>query len=135
MSIKQNIVKIGILIASVCILIFISLIILIDKNTPKGNRYLIPIDYEGNLTINYSVPNAPILKIEDGYRLIKFQISGIVNTSTEELVGKHKDEFYRYSNNVRTSMNTEYELGGGYTVRDQKNQFSFIFWVKSNVKD
>jgi len=138
MSIKQNIVKIGILIAFVLIVIFISLIILLDKNTPKGNRYLIPVGYEGNLTINYSVPNAPVLKIEDGYRLIKFPISGTVNTSTKGLTGKHKDYFYRYNNGAIISMNIEKELGGGYTVWNQKNpsnQITFIFWVKSDTKD
>ena len=78
MNIKQRIVKISILITFVLIVALISILILIDKNTPKGNRYLIPVGYTGSLTINYSVPNAPILKTENGYRLIKFQSSGTI---------------------------------------------------------
>lgn len=108
---------------------------LIETDMPKRDRYLIPENYSGWLCITYSVPGAPALEMEDGYRLVKFPASGIVETSTEGKPGKYKDEFWRYSGVTRRQMNVEKELGGGNSIARSKNLagYTFMFWVSPDV--
>lgn len=108
---------------------------LIETDMPKRDRYLIPENYSGWLCITYSVPGASVLEMEDGYRLVKFPASGIVETSTEGKPGKYKDEFWRYSGATRRKMNLEKELGGGHTVTQPGDsaRYTHMFWVSSDV--
>jgi hypothetical protein len=109
---------------------------LLNTDRPKRDRYLIPENYSGWLCVTYSVPGTPALEMEDGYRLVKFPASGVVETSTEGKPGEYyKDEFWRYSDATRKQMNVEKELGGGHTVARIENpaRFTFMFWVGPDV--
>ena len=119
------------------LLVFSGLLWSLGANTPKRDRYLIPEGYAGWLCVTYSVSGAPPLKIEDGFRLIKFSSSGVVDTSTEGMPGKYKDEFWFYGDNNLRQMNIEKEMGGGYTVAksDAPDRFTFMFWVSPNAKE
>ena len=71
------------------------------------------------------------------FRLIKFSSSGVVDTSTEGMPGKYKDEFWFYRGNSLRQMNIEKEMGGGYTVAKSEapDRFTFMFWVSQNAKE
>jgi len=107
---------------------------LIEADMPKRDRYLIPENYSGWLCVKYSVPGAPALEMEDGYRLVKLPAQGVVETSTEGMPGKFKDEFWRYSGATRRQMN-EKELGGGHTIARSEDpaRYTFMFWVSPDV--
>lgn len=108
---------------------------LIESDMPKRDRYLIPENYSGWLCVTYAVPDAPALEMEDGYRLVKFTTSGVVETSTEGKPGKYKDEFWRYSGVTRRQMNVEKELGGGNSIARSNDpaRYMFMFWVSPDV--
>lgn len=67
-------------------------------------RYLIPEGYVGWVQVDYQIEGAPVLPIEDGYRVYKFPPSGRLQTSSAVEVGTYadllsglKDEYYYYS--------------------------------------
>jgi hypothetical protein len=111
-------------------------IALLEVNTPKRDRYLIPEGYRGWLCTTYLAAGEPPLPIEDGFRLIKFDASGIVRTSSEGLPGKLKDEFFVYSGANRRPLNTRREMGGGFTTAPAAapDHFTFMFWVSPDAK-
>ena len=119
------------------LLVFVGFVWFLDANTPKRDRYLIPEGYAGWLCVTYSVSGAQPLEIEDGYRLVKFSPSGVAETSSEGMPGKYKDEFWFYGGNTHRKMNTEKEMGGGYTVAKSEapDRFTFMFWVSPNAKE
>lgn len=121
----------------VVIFAFVGVVSFLDTNTPKRERYLIPEGYAGWLCVTYSVTGAPPLEMEDGFNLVKFSTSGIVETSTTGKPGKYKDEYWFYTGNTRRALNAEKELGGGYTVAqvDAKGRYTAMFWVSSNAKE
>ena len=132
-----KVLKVGLWSLVAGLLVFASFLWVLDANTPKRDRYLIPEGYAGWLCVTYSVSGAPPLKIEDGFRLVKFSSSGVVATSTEGMPGKYKDEFWFYGDNNLRQMNIEKEMGGGYTVAksDAPDRFTFMFWVSPNAKE
>lgn len=132
-----RILKVGLWSGAVVLFVFAGFVWLVSANTPKRERYLIPEGYFGWLCVTYSVPGAPPLEIEDGYRLVKFSLSGVVETSTEGMPGKYKDEFLFYAGNTRRKMNIEKEMGGGYTVAKSEapDRYTFMFWVSPNAKE
>jgi hypothetical protein len=117
--------------------VFFGFVWFIGANAPKRDRYLIPEAYAGWLCVTYSVPGAPPLEIKDGYRLVQFSPSGVVETSTEGMSGKYRDEFWFYGGNTLRPMNIEKEMGGGYTVAKSEapDSFTFMFWVSPNAKE
>ena len=132
-----KILRVGLWPLVAVLLVFAGFIWLLGANTPKRERYLIPEGYAGWLCVTYSVSGAPPLEIEDGFRLVKFSPSGVVNTSTEGIHGNYKDEFLFYGGNSLRQMNIEKEMGGGYTVAksDAPDRFTFMFWVSPNAKE
>ena len=108
----------------------------LDTNTPKRNRYLIPEGYTGWLCTSYAVPDAPPLKIEDGFRIVQFDSTGVVETSDEGMPGKLEDEFLFYSERGTRPLRFESEMGGGFTTADQRNPngYTLLFWVSRNAK-
>ncbi len=115
---------------------FAALLSLLDANTQKRNRYLIPEGYRGWLCTTYLAESKFPLPIEDGFRLVKFDQSGVVQTSSEGLAGKLKDEFIVYSGTNRRPLNIESEMGGGFTTAPvtTPDHFTFMFWVSPNAK-
>ena len=129
--------KVGLWSGAVVVLAFVCIVWLVAANIPKRERYLIPEGYSGWLCVTYSVAGAHPLEIEDGYRLVKFSQSGVVETSTNGMPGKYTDEFWFYSGNELRKMNFEKEMGGGYTVAKPEfpERFTFMFWVSQNAKE
>ena len=60
----------------------------------RPNRYLIPAGYVGWVRINYKISDTPVLPIEDGFYLLRFQTDGTINTSTYGEEGFASDEYY-----------------------------------------
>jgi hypothetical protein len=60
----------------------------------RPDRFVYPAGYVGWVRVDYSVPNAPPLPIEDGCFLIKVPSSGRVQTSTPMDNGAAADEHY-----------------------------------------
>lgn len=108
----------------------------IDANTPKRNRYLIPEGYTGWLCTSYAIPTARPLEMEEGFRVVRFDAKGVVETSDQGMPGKLKDEFFFYSERGTRPLSFESEMGGGFTSADQQNpnRYTFMFWVSKNAK-
>jgi hypothetical protein len=96
---------------------------------PKRHRYLIPEGYAGWLCVSYKVAGAADLATEDGFRIVRFPSTGVVETSFEGLPGTYKDEFYYYSTTERRTLNVGREMGGGYTVAkaEMPDRYTFKF--------
>ena len=109
----------------------------LDTNRPKRNRYLIPEGYKGWLCITYDVPSAQPLISEDGFKLVRFDSTGKVETSDKGESGKLKDEFYFYSQNSLRPLNYEKEMGGGFTTSEggNYNRYTYKFWVSQDAKN
>ena len=130
--------KIVLLLTAFCVLSVFAFVWYLDANTPKRNRYFIPESYAGWLCIRYAVPNAPALPIEDGFRVVRFNSTGVVETSDEGMPGKLRDEYFVYSPQGMRSLNVELEMGGGFTVSDPQDsnpgRYTFYYWVSRNAK-
>lgn len=131
-----KILKVGLWSVAVVLLVCVGFVWPGSANAPKRERYLIPEGYFGWLCVAYSVSGARPLQIEDGYRLVKFSASGVIETSTEGMPGKYKDEFWFYGGNKLRQMNIEKEMGGGFTVAKSEapDRYTFMFWVSPNAK-
>ena len=79
----------------------------------RPSRYLIPEGYVGWIRADFDVKDAPPLPIEDGSYLIKFPVSGWLQTSTEMQYGAAKGEYYYYSGELRHSLKSTGWGGGG----------------------
>jgi len=116
--------------------LFIGFIVLIGGQAPKRDRYLIPENFAGWLCVSYKVPGAAALPTEDGFRLVKFPSSGVVETSDEGLPGKYKDEFYYFSSDGKRSHFPNGEMGGGHTEANENSpdRFTMKFWVSRDAQ-
>ena len=134
-------IKIILIICIILALIYIGLIFYAFQPT-KGSRYLLPEKYSGWICVSYEVEDAPLLKKEDGFLLLKIPENGIVKTSST--TGNYSkegyyiptyDEFYYYSkNNIRKAE--ELKMGGGYTVQmEGEKSITSYFWVSSENPD
>lgn len=129
--------KVGLWSVGVALIAVAGFVWVVSATPPKRERYLIPEGYFGWLCVSYSVSGAPPLEKEDGFRLVRFSPSGVIETSTEGMPGKYKDEFWFYGGNALRKMNIEKEMGGGYTVAKSEapDRYTFMFWVSPNAKE
>lgn len=109
---------------------------LMNAMASKRNRYLIPEGYVGWLCVTYKAPDAPVLKLEDGFRLLRFSGNGSIRTSTEAMPGKHWDEFYYYAGDERRRIDPRKHIGGGYSSAPDAatGGYTFRFWVSGDPK-
>jgi hypothetical protein len=103
---------------------------------PKRHRYLIPEGYAGWLCVTFSVPGAPSLPTEDGFKVVRYPRSGVVETSDVGILGKMKDEFLYYADPGRRPLDVGLEMGGGYTVApaETPERYTFKYWVSRNAR-
>lgn len=120
-------IKTGVWLLTLITISLIVIIIYIDHNTQKGYKYFIPEGYSGKLIINYEVKEAEVLKIEDGFKIIRFNKSGVINISDEMIIVKTKDKFIVYSEDNSTRDLMEGELMGGFTEEEEGNIKSIFF--------
>lgn len=121
-------------ILALCMVIFI--FILIFTRQLKRDRYLIPEGYTGWILVHYSVSDAPVLNIEDGFRLIKIDEKGEAFTSSEIITGEgYKDEYYYISGDKnRTAIPQKYFGAGGGTIGKldkgaNYKSICYFFWL------
>lgn len=104
----------------------------------KRNRYLIPEGYAGWLCVVYGDTSAAPLPIEDGYRVVKFPPTGVVQTSSGSMPGKgFEDQHYYYSHGDQVHpLDNGKEMGGGYTTTDIKRPqlFEEHFWISRDAR-
>lgn len=106
--------------------------------TEKRNRYLIPRDYAGWLCVNYGVTSAPQLPVdENGFAVVKFPTSGIVQTSSLGKSGPLVDSYFIYDDKGEVPMAPTH-IGGGGTYSDSAlpaGHFASYFWVSTDPKE
>jgi hypothetical protein len=108
---------------------------LMNAMAEKRNRYLIPEGYTGWLCVSYGVAGAPVLEMEEGFRLVRFPETGEVVTATSAMPGQHKDEFFYYKGDQRQRVDASREIGGGYSSKpdNETGGYTFRFWVSRNA--
>ena len=120
-------------IAALIALVFaaVALILFLHSGRPKSYRYLIPSDYVGWLCLSHSSPSASPLPVADGFRIVKFDRTGFVETSDEPMPSQSLEQFVWYSSQGTTPLDVGTELGGGYTTWSNKPGDSgrILFWV------
>ncbi len=71
--------------------------------TGKGQRFLIPSGYAGEVFVEYAVAGAPPLPLEDGARVMVIPADGWLKTSSDIQTGwRHNDELYFWDGKSRT---------------------------------
>lgn len=60
-------------------------------------RFLIPEGYVGWIRVDFNVPGAPPLPVEDGFYIFKFSETGRLQTSSSDVVESRRNEFAYYS--------------------------------------
>jgi len=83
-------------------------------------RFLIPEGYVGWIRVDFDVPGAPPLPIEDGFYIFKFPESGRLQTSSGDVVVSRRNEFRYYS----TEGNYLLKVGGPSEKRMVHGEFS-----------
>ena len=74
-----------------------------DSGTAKGQVFLIPPGYSGEVLVEYDVKNAPPLPIEDGARVMIVPADGWLRTSSGIQTGwRRNDELYFWDGKTRT---------------------------------
>jgi len=103
-------------------------------NVQRRYRYLIPQGYTGWLCVSFGVPHAPALPVEDGYEIVSFPPSGIVETSTALRPGVgYGDEHLFYDGDGNRNVVTSGQLGGGFTESSGSAR-KVEFWVSPDVR-
>jgi hypothetical protein len=76
-------------------------------------RFLIPAGYNGWVRINFRQKGAPPLPTEDGRVLLKLNMQGMLQTSSDPLPGHGKDDFFYYSGTRHTLLSNAGVCKGG----------------------
>lgn len=82
-----------------------------DKRRPV--RYWIPAGYTGWVKINFRVPNAPALPMEDGNYVAQIPANAQLETSSDIEYGTAKDEYYYYETGGKRPLKHTTFGGGG----------------------
>jgi len=83
-------------------------------------RFLIPEGYVGWIRVDFDVPDAPPLPVEDGFYIFKFSDSGRLQTSSRDIVYSRRNEFFYYS----TADKYQLKLTGPLETRMVQQEFS-----------
>src|ERR1700720_930593 len=83
-------------------------------------RFLIPEGYVGWIRVDFDVPSAPELPIEDGYYIFKFSESGRLETSSNDIVESRRNQFFYYSGSLKYQL----EIGAPISRRLVQDEFS-----------
>ena len=84
-----------------------------QTETRRPIRYLIPQGYVGWVRIEFGIPHASALPVEDDSYLIRFTSEGYIQTSSPIEYGAASDDYYYYSENGREPLpSTGWGKGG-----------------------
>ena len=84
--------------AALVIILQIASISIYAQTRPLPYRFLIPEGYVGWIRVDFNVPDAPPLPVEDGFYIFKFPETGRLQTSSSDVVESRRNEFLYYSN-------------------------------------
>lgn len=131
---SHSAVRMGMIMLGLIALGYMMVSFMAEPLVKKRNRYLIPEGYVGWLCVTYKEPDAFALELEDGFRLIRFNESGKVHTSSDAMPGKHWDEFYYLDGDERRRINPRKHIGGGYTHESESagGGYTFRFWISGD---
>ncbi|MEA2650010.1 MAG: hypothetical protein QOG61_2445 [Candidatus Binataceae bacterium] len=76
-------------------------------------RFLIPAGYSGWVRVEFRHKDAPPLPMEDGRLLLKLDLQGTLQTSSDPQLGHGRDEFFYYSGDRRTPLSNAGVCKGG----------------------
>jgi hypothetical protein len=76
-------------------------------------RFLIPAGYSGWVRVEFRHKDAPPLPMEDGRLLLKLDLQGTLQTSSDPQLGHGRDEFFYYSGDRRTPVSNAGVCKGG----------------------
>lgn len=83
--------------AALVIILQLTLISNHAQTRPLPYRFLIPEGYVGWIRVDFDVPGAPPLPVEDGFYIFKFPESGRLQSSSGDVVESRRNEFRYYS--------------------------------------
>ena len=83
--------------AALVIILQIASISIYAQTRPLPYRFLIPEGYVGWIRVDFNVPDAPQLPVEDGFYIFKFPETGRLQTSSGDVVESRRNEFLYYS--------------------------------------
>ena len=78
-----------------------------------ASRYLVPDGYVGWVRVEYNVPGAPLLPMEDGRFVLRFPPKPFLQTSSPEHFGWAKDAFFYYHDGSLRPLAQSGRGGGG----------------------
>jgi hypothetical protein len=64
------------------------------NSTHRASRFLIPEGYTGWIRVEFEVPDAPPLPMQNGQYILKIPADGILRTSSPEQYGWAQDHYY-----------------------------------------
>jgi hypothetical protein len=76
-------------------------------------RFLIPAGYSGWVRVDFRHKDAPPLPMEDGRLLLKLDLQGTLQTSSDPQLGHGRDDFFFYSGDRRTPLSNAGVCKGG----------------------
>jgi len=76
-------------------------------------KYLIPDGYVGWVKINFQVPNAPELPVENGQYLVRIPETGVFKTASQIEYGWAKDQYCYYAAQCKHDLKVTGWGGGG----------------------
>jgi hypothetical protein len=75
-----------------------------EENRQHPYRYLIPRGYVGWVRVDFNVPNAPALPVEDGYYVFKIPETGRLQTSSDDGDGILKDQYFYVCDDIKIRL-------------------------------
>ena len=136
-----------------CIVLLVGLTIMVSGCGPQDrhpNRLLIPSGFVGRISIEYGVPGAPALPMEDGHYVYRIPKQGRLQTRTGFPSGSAADDDYYYVlNGERTRLRDAERDGapvppgiavwgpsvGGRIARGVRSPITAVFFISSKQPD
>jgi hypothetical protein len=76
-------------------------------------RFLIPAGYSGWVRVDFRQKDAAPLPMEDGRRVLKLNVQGTLQTSSDPQLGHGRDDFFYYSGDRRAQLSNAGVCKGG----------------------
>lgn len=74
--------------------LFIALMLQLDYGRPKANIWILPDGCVGWVQVDYGVPGAPALPIEDGYGVVRVPLGGWLQTSSAVVASPSREQYW-----------------------------------------
>ena len=132
--------------AALAIILQLTSISIHAQTRPLPYRFLIPEGYVGWIRVDFDVPGAPALPVEDGFYIFKFPESGRLQTSSGDVVESRRNEFRYYSTEgsyqlkvvgpiEKRMVHGEFSGPGPGHIAPVPNHYRYIFIGPTDVFD